>query len=183
MIKKGFTLLLAGYMALMLTACGSPGSLVDALNSANSDSADQDSVEDTSFSGYLGDTLSTKFFEFTVDSAQVANSYEDSVPGDGMQFLVVNLTIHNTSTYSMPMLSDDFQIQWGSGDEDYGWPVAGSLCTDYEIAINDIVAGDLVFEVPEGTKDYSVSFLEYFEDGTEGDSFFIYFTADSAVAA
>ena len=32
-----------------------------------------------------------------------------------------------------------------------------------------------VFEVPDGDREYSISYLEIFEDDTEGDVFFIYF--------
>ena len=34
-----------------------------------------------------------------------------------------------------------------------------------------------VFEVPEDSKDYSISYLEQFSNDTEGDVFFVYFTA------
>lgn len=35
----------------------------------------------------------------------------------------------------------------------------------------------LVFEVPEDSKDYSISYLEQFSNDTEGDVFFVFFTA------
>ena len=39
------------------------------------------------------------------------------------------------------------------------------------------------YEVPSGTKDFSVSFQEYFEDETTGDVFFVYFTAGADTSA
>ena len=41
----------------------------------------------------------------------------------------------------------------------------------------------LVYEVPADTVDFSVSFAEYFEDDTEGDVYFVYFTADTSGGA
>ena len=42
--------------------------------------------------------------------------------------------------------------------------------------------GLLVYEVPNGEKDFSISYLELFDDGTEegeeGDLFYVYFTAE-----
>ena len=43
--------------------------------------------------------------------------------------------------------------------------------------------GELVFEVPEGEKDFSVSTMELFDDGSlegeEGDTFFVFFSAEA----
>ena len=43
--------------------------------------------------------------------------------------------------------------------------------------------GLLVFEVPAGETDFSISYLELFDDGTaegeKGDTFFVYFTAEA----
>ena len=52
------------------------------------------------------------------------------------------------------------------------------LPTEYELAVDEERTGALVFEVPEGEKDFSISYLELFEDGSEGDVFFVYFTAE-----
>lgn len=129
---------------------------------------------------FLGEEVSTDFFDFSIDSAEVCSSYNDLTASSGNHLVVVEMSIKNTSTYSMPMFDNDFQIQWGSGDEDYAFPVAGSLCADYEIPINDTATGDLVFEVPSDTKDYSIAFEEYYEDNTTGETYFIYFTVTEA---
>lgn len=45
------------------------------------------------------------------------------------------------------------------------------------LSVNEEKTGLLVFEVPEDSKDYSISYLEQFSNDTEGDVFFVFFTA------
>ena len=52
------------------------------------------------------------------------------------------------------------------------------LPESYELAINEEKTGLLVFEVPEGEKDFSISYLELFDDDSEGDVYFVFFTAE-----
>ena len=54
------------------------------------------------------------------------------------------------------------------------------LPEEYDLSVNEERTGLLVFEVPEDSKDskdYSISYLEQFSNDTEGDVFFVYFTA------
>jgi Telomeric repeat-binding factor 2. len=190
-MKKLWTILAGVCLLASLSGCGAaaPGSAsqssaasAEAAASASA-SASAESAGETD--GFLGDTMSTAFFDFSVDSAKVCASADGYTAAAGNQLVVVTMHIQNTATYSMPMYNNDFQLQWGDGDSDFGYPAAGSLCTDYEIPINGSKDGDLVFEVPQGTKDYSVAFQEYYENDEAGDSFFVYFTAtaDSAATA
>ena len=55
---------------------------------------------------------------------------------------------------------------------------ARQLPTEYELAVDEEREGLLVFEVPQGEKDFSISYLEVFDDSTEGDVFFVFFTAE-----
>ena len=51
------------------------------------------------------------------------------------------------------------------------------LPEEYDLSVNEERTGLLVFEVPEDSKDYSISYLEQFSNDTQGDVFFVYFTA------
>ena len=51
------------------------------------------------------------------------------------------------------------------------------LPEEYNLGVNEERTGLLVFEVPEDSKDYSISYLEQFSNETEGDVFFVFFTA------
>jgi hypothetical protein len=193
-MKRTFALLLGICLLFALAGCGdapggssaqSGGGSSAQSGGVSSDASGASASAAGTTDGFLGDTMSTAFFDFSVNSAEICETCDGCTATDGNQLVVVTLSVKNTSTYSMPMLSDDFQIQWGDGDEDYGFPVGGSLCKDFDIPINGSQEGDLVFEVPEDTKDYSIAFQEYFDDDTEGNTYFVYFTAtaDSAAAA
>ena len=198
-MKKALLLLLTLILAFALTACDE----IPGMNSSTSqpDSASVSGEGDSSSSGgdssyevggtegYLGDTMATAFFNFTVSNAQSYTEVNGVTPAEGNKYLVVDMTVDNTSNYSMPMFNGeygDFQIQWGSGDEDYGWSL-DEIITDeqlpleYEIPISGSEEGQLIFEVPADSKDYALVFLEIYEDGSTGDMHVVYFT--SALAA
>lgn len=48
----------------------------------------------------------------------------------------------------------------------------------YSLGINQERTGLLVYEVPAEEKDFSISYLEAFEEGDEGNVFFVYFTPE-----
>ena len=48
----------------------------------------------------------------------------------------------------------------------------------YPLSVDEEVTGLLVYEVPAGNRDFSISYLEQFDDNSEGDTFFVFFTAE-----
>lgn len=140
--------------------------------------------------GRLGDTMHTYFFDYTVNSAYLCDEYEGYTPQDGNELLVADITVKNTVTQSLEMYDTDFQIQWNdSADDAFGFPITlemedGAVLNDqmlpgvYELSINQSVNGFLVYEVPAGNKDFSISYLEMFDDDSTGDVFFVYFSAE-----
>lgn len=132
--------------------------------------------------GEIGDTMSNYFFDFTVQSAALADSYADYVPQQGNRLLTVEITIENTFGEEIPMWDDDFMVAWGSGDEDYALPLDaqddGQLPEEYKLADDESRTGLLVFEVPEDQNEFSLSYMEYFDNETEGDIYFVDFTVE-----
>ena len=223
-MKKYLALLLSLAFAVCLSACDRlPGSVGDLLDSTGdpAGSANTDSgvgyPEDGYASGYMGDTMHTAFFDFTVDSAYTTQEfdgltaagegmsylteyYDRPAPADGCKFLVVEITLHNTTTMSQPMFVADFQVQWdlqegGDEDQNYAFPLYQSqanesgdyvyyslsemqLPAEYDLGINEERTGILLYAVPAGAKDYAVFFEEYFSDDTIGDLFQVSFNAE-----
>ena len=138
--------------------------------------------------GRMGDVMHSYFFDFTVNSAYLCDEFEGYVPSqEGYRLLVTDVTVHNTHISSIPMFDSDFQVQWSSDAADaFELPItyeadqvsARQLPTEYELAVDEEREGLLVFEVPQGEKDFSISYLEVFDDSTEGDVFFVFFTAE-----
>lgn len=223
-MKKYLALLLSLAFAVCLSACDRlPGSVGDLLDSTGdpAGSANTDSgvgyPEDGYASGYMGDTMHTAFFDFTVDSAYTTQEfdgltaagegmsylteyYDRPAPADGCKFLVVEITLHNTTTMSQPMFVADFQVQWDlqegeDEDQNYAFPLYQSqanesgdyvyyslsemqLPAEYDLGINEERTGILLYAVPAGAKDYAVFFEEYFSDDTIGALFQVSFNAE-----
>lgn len=136
--------------------------------------------------GRFGDTMKTYFFDYTVNSAYLCEEYNGYQPADGNCILVAEVTVKNTFNESIEMYDTDFQIQWNSdGEDDYDYPITAyadpvsdeQLEGTYGLGINEETTGLLVYEVPTGENDFSISYLEMFDDDSEGDVYFVYFTA------
>ena len=147
--------------------------------------------EDSSTGGYsegrFGDNMKTYFFDYTVNSAYLCEEYNGYQPANGNCILVAEVTIKNTYNESIEMYDTDFQVQWNSdGPDDYDFPITTyvdpvsdeQLESTYELSINEETTGLLVFEVPIGEKDFSISYLELFDDESEGDVYFVFFTPE-----
>ena len=171
-MKRLGTITLAGLLCLaLLTGCGEK----------------EGYAQDGYAEGRLGDTLHTAFFDYTVNSAYLCDDYQGYIPNqEGYRLLVADVTILNTFPESIPMFDSDFQVQWSLDDDDacdfpitfYADPVSDQqLPSEYELAVDESRTGLLVFEVPAEEHDFSIAYLEIFEDNSEGDDFFVYFTA------
>lgn len=173
-VKRIFVLAMAVAMVLGMTACGG---------------------ETASSEGRTGDTMETYFFDFTVNSAYLTSEYEGCVPAEGNALLVAEVTVKNTYRESIEMYDTDFQLGWGEDEDAYCYPIttdmetfteldpvgADQLPGTYPLAVDEERTGELVYEVPAGQVDFSIAYLEMFDDGTEegdtGDAYFVYFTA------
>lgn len=200
-MKKLLSLLLAGLLALTLAGCGPViGSLIEEVSPITTTPAPAATTADggtaspttavAAVDGYaegrLGDTMHTSFFDFTVTEAYTTASYGGYVAAAGKQLLVTTVTVKNPGRQSVEMYDTDFQAQWdGDGDNDFSVPLtrtvepltADQLPETYSVGVGDARTGVLVFEVPDGERDFSLSYLEVFSDESEGDVFFVYFTA------
>ena len=166
-MKKSVPVLMAMVMALALAGCGKKDG--------------------------FGATMKTYFFDYTVNSAYVCGEFEGYQPAEGNQLLVADVTIKNTFDEEIEMYDTDFQAQWGgSGDEDFSVPITwdgseegadtltdGQFPAIYTLAKGESKTGLLIFEVPEGKTELSISYMEAFDDNSTGDTFFVNFTAES----
>lgn len=191
-MKKALSLLMLLVLVFALTGCdkapGTGGSQEPSSSGGSTPSAtgsnDVYPDDDGYATGYIGDNVHTVFFDFTINSASVCQTYEDYTPAEGNELLVVNLTVKNTETYSLPMFDTDFQAQWGDDSNDaYAFPIETMVVDDqfpseYQLPVREERTGIYIYEVPAGHDDFSISFLEFFDDNSEGNTFFVYFTAD-----
>lgn len=142
--------------------------------------------------GYIGDTMSTYWFDFTVNGAWSFSEYDGYTAKPGYQLVIAEVTLKNTTNSSIDMWDTDFLILWDDPDENSGWEIpVPAYCKDqfpeeYTLGIKAKKTGLLIYEVPEDYRDFIIWFQEIYEDeddptnedGIQGDSFFVYFTAE-----
>ena len=185
-MKRLASFLLASVMMVSLAACGENGL---SLRPGNPNSSG-DAYREGGAKGYIGDILHTYWFDFVVNSAKLCQEYEGCTAYDGYRLLVVDMSIKNTVDFSIPMYWSDFPILWGDGDEDGAYPLPKDefnatrniFPDEYTLGINENKSGVLVYEVPvTDVPDYMLVYWEIFDDGTEegeeGDTYIVYFTA------
>lgn len=166
-----------------------PQEVQDDSDSTGETDAETDVEEDNTggyMEGRIGDCMETYFFNFSINSAYLCKEFKGYRPADKKTILVAEATVKNSWHGSITMFDTDFQVQWNSdGAEDYDYPItcyAEPICNEqlpekYELGVDEEITGLLIFEVPEGRKDFSIAYLELFDDDSEGDVFFVYFTA------
>ena len=118
------------------------------------------------------DTKSTAWFDYTVKKAENVIAYEGYTAQTGNQLIVIDLSLVNTFNDSVPMFDTDFQLGWGTySDDEIALPLApyssNQLPEEYNLAVNETREGMLVYEVPNNVTDFTFSFLEVYENGTD----------------
>lgn len=194
-MKRFASFLLALVMALSLAACGegglslNPGDNADEKETATVPVTEEPSEDDSGIeSGYMGDKMSTYWFDFTVDSAYTCAEYGNYTASAGNKLLVVTLSLKNTWGKSLDMWGDDFLILWDDGDDAIDVSLPAGISDDqfpdeYVLGINESKTAVSIFEVPEDFRDFAIWFQELYEDETNpdgrvGDDFLVYFTAE-----
>ncbi len=185
-LKKLASLALAAMLTVTaMTGCGKAS---DDPNSGTSKVGYAD--EDGYAEGILGDTMHTEFFDFTVNSAYTCATYEDYTPAEGNKMLVAELTIKNTFSEDIPMFDTDFQVQWtDNADDAFDFPITFYLESgktvgkdmfpnEYTLTKKQSRTGILAYEVPADETQFSISYQTVFEDQSEGNLFFVFFTAN-----
>ena len=191
-------LLLAGILAAGICACTPAATASDAglekekeTTASETERPDQNDGKITAkggvAEGYVGNTFSSVFFDFTVNSAAKTDAYEGITPSaEGNTLLIIHITMENTFQSPLPMFDTDFQITWGDGENDWGLPITYSndevsaknmLAGEYEIGVDEKKSGDLVFEVPSDKSGFMLSYEEAFNNDEKGDLFVVYIKA------
>ena len=173
MKKRIASLLLITFSALLLAACGSSGSIV--------------LPKEGYAQGAAGDTMRTYFFDFTLNEAYTYSKYEGYIPTPGYDLLAAEVTVKNTFQEGITMFDWDFVVLYAdnAGEEQiYDYPITSYedleipeaarealLPSEYDLAKGESCTGLLLFEVPAGDTEFTVSYIESFEDDTTGDTF------------
>lgn len=129
--------------------------------------------------GTVGDTLVNDFFDWTVNSVDVKSEINGTSAGDGMQFVIVNMSMTNTEDFAYDSGNFEFRGIIGTGDENeidsedafYD----GMIADEFSIAPGKTVTGDLVYKVSKKQKTFIVDYEEFYGDGSTGNTFWFEF--------
>ena len=124
-----------------------------------------------------GETVSTALFDFSITDVSLVESYPGIDIPDGECLVRMRLNIKNTSSQTYTMFLQDFQIQWGEGDSDYGTCLNAVDDTmmpyAYELTPGQERSDWLMAEIPDGSTSCTIAYQEYKTDGSKGDAYFV----------
>lgn len=153
-IRRLCGMLTALFFALLLTGCGSK-----------------------SVQAQAGETVSTVLFDFTVSDPQVLDSYPNVEIPDGQKLVSMGLSVTNTSDQTYTMFAEDFQIQWGERDDDFGTcmsAVDNSMVPySYELAPGENYVGVMLVLVPDECTQISIAYQEMKANGDKATAYFV----------
>ncbi len=120
----------------------------------------------------VGDVVSTAWFDYTVTRAEAADAYEGRTAPEGSRLVVVELTLENRFDEPVPMFDTDFQLYWGEyGEDQWALPeevfCQAQFPESYQLSVGEERTGVLVYQVPEDVQDFTLAFLEVFDNGTD----------------
>lgn len=192
MKKKIIVALLAVAMVFSLSACSlsdlfGGSKEVEGYESTNGIEGYTTTSDGRKVDGYqiafIGDTVSTAWFKFTVNSVKFVSKYEDITADSGYNLAVANITIKSTYDGDMPLYYNDFWIawdleasSWSYGEELAMYKSGDDLGDSITMQENESLKADFVFQVPEDAESpYVLEFYEYYADDVWGNDFFIIF--------
>ena len=155
-MKRLISLTLTLLLLLALAACGGDSGSDASDSASGSAGSGEVRAEDGYAEARIGDVVHSYFMDFSVNSA------------------------YTTSDYNGHTAPEEFAwpITEAEDGSDLDTVADEQLPGTYELAVNESRTGTLVFDVPADEKDFSVSHMELFDDDSEGDTFFVFFTAE-----
>lgn len=161
---------------LVLAGCGA--SKAPASSSASSSSAASSSAAATATPAPTeapAEVTKTAFFDFQVDSAELVDEYDGKKPSEGGAYLKLKISVTNTMDQDITMFDTDFQLKWN--EKNGTLPLEASndemAPTQYTLKKGESASYVYVYEVPTGVEDFSVIFIEEFDNNKTGETYSI----------
>ncbi|WP_295343174.1 DUF4352 domain-containing protein [uncultured Subdoligranulum sp.] len=124
-----------------------------------------------------GETVSTVLFDFTVSDPETLDSYTGIDIPDGQKLVQMFLKVSNTSDQTYTMFAEDFQIQWGEGDDDFGTCLEAvddyMMPYSYQLDPGKTYSGMMLVLVPEDCTQLTVAYQEMKASGDKATAYFV----------
>ena len=96
---------------------------------------------------------------------------------EGDKLVQFHISVTNTSDETYDIFKDDFQLQWGDGDNDFGvaiYPVTPEMFpNDTKLEPGATVEGNMLVAVPSDSATLTVAYQEVLGNGNDGNNFFV----------
>lgn len=124
--------------------------------------------------GFVGDTMSNEFFDWTVNSVKTMKKLEGKSAGSGKKFIVANITVTNTTDYDYSIMNADFIGYMEASEDghlDTEWSFYDGMYPDEAtLKSGKSRTGDLVFIVDEDVDEIVIDYIEFAGDGSMGNT-------------
>lgn len=124
-----------------------------------------------------GDTVSTALFDYSVREAEVLDSYPGIRIPEEDKLVRLWLVVKNTSTQNYTMFAQDFQVQWGDGEKEYGTCLEAvdetMMPEAYPLDPGMTHQGAMLVTVPRDCAALTLAYQEQLADGTPGTAYFL----------
>lgn len=125
----------------------------------------------------VGETVSTVLFDFTVSDPETLDSYNGIDIPDGQKLVQMFLKVSNTSDQTYTMFAEDFQIQWGEGENDFGTCLEAvddyMMPYSYQLDPGKTYSGMMLVLVPEDCTQLTVAYQEMKASGDKATAYFV----------
>ncbi len=125
----------------------------------------------------VGETVSTVLFDFTVSDPETLDSYTGIDIPDGQKLVQMFLKVSNTSDQTYTMFAEDFQIQWGEGENDFGTCLEAvddyMMPYSYQLDPGKTYSGMMLVLVPEDCTQLTVAYQEMKASGDKATAYFV----------
>ena len=133
----------------------------------------------TSIDGWMGlnigDKVTTKWYDFTVNVIEEVSSYQDYKPADDKKLIHTSITITNTIEKEVIIDDEDFALVWNLEKEDRSY-VYPKDAEDIKLKVKETKTIDLIFEVDKSAeKPMALYYYEQYNDGQKGNKYYIYY--------
>lgn len=130
-----------------------------------------------SLQAQVGETVSTVLFDFTVSDPETLDSYTGIDIPDGQKLVQMFLKVSNTSDQTYTMFAEDFQIQWGEGENDFGTCLEAvddyMMPYSYQLDPGKTYSGMMLVLVPEDCTQLTVAYQEMKASGDKATAYFV----------
>jgi hypothetical protein len=129
----------------------------------------------------IGDTLSAKWYDFTVNNVEYVNTYAGYTTSDDKVLVHASITIKNTSDKKIYLFDGDFALIWNLDSENRPYVYSMDAYTDTmlknEMVINknETKTIDTVYEIDKTIKKpMAIYYYEQYSDGQKGNKYYVY---------